>query len=452
MNPSDNAVAKAPPSMVKLALMGLAGTSIEWYDFFLYGIGAALVFPTLFFPKTLPHSIALLASFSTFAVGFFARPVGAIVFGHMGDTFGRKRALAAALVLMGAATTLIACLPPYSLVGPIAPTLLVLLRFAQGLAIGGQWGGAMLLVVENAPARQRGFYGSFAQAGAPSGVVLANLAFLTVAALTPADAFLTWAWRLPFLLSLVLVGLGLYTHFRLEDTLAFRALRRHGGGPAGRRVRSPILEVLREQPKEILLAAGAFVATNFIFYILIAWCVSYATAADGLGVSRTLILTAVLLGSGVMAPTLVIFGAISDRYGRRRIYMAGAALSAVFAFAIFPLLATRTLLGMSVAVGGALGLTGMMYGPQAALFGELFATKVRYSGASLGYQIGSIFGGGIAPLLATGIYASYHSTLGVAFCISTASLVSLVSISLLRETSSVNLHENATLATQSAGS
>ena len=440
MNHRPNDAARPPPpSILKLALMGLAGTSIEWYDFFLFGIGAALVFPTLFFPKTLPHSAALLASYSTFAVGFLARPVGAIIFGHFGDKFGRKKALAGALLLMGTATTFIACLPPYAVAGPIAPTLLVLLRFAQGMAIGGQWGGAMLLVIENAPANRRGFYGSFAQAGAPSGVVLANLAFLAVAAFTPADAFLVWGWRLPFLPSVLLVGLALYVHLRLEDTLAFRALGR-AGAAAVPRARSPILEVLATQPKQVFLAAGSFVATNFIFYILIAWTIGYATSVDGLNVSRTLVLTAVLIGSGVMSPTLLLFGAISDRYGRRRIYMAGAALSCLFAFAIFPLLATRTLLGMSIGIGGALGLTGMMYGPQAALFGELFATKVRYSGVSLGYQIGAIFGGGLAPLLATRLYDTYHSTLGIALCIAFVSLVSLVSVSFLRETSSVNLN------------
>ena len=428
-------------SIARLALMGLAGTSIEWYDFFLYGIGAALVFPALYFPKSLPPAIALLASYSTFAVGFLARPVGALVFGHFGDRLGRKTTLAAALVLMGLATTLIACLPSYAVIGPLAPALLVVLRFAQGLAIGGQWGGAMLMVVENAPAHRRGFYGSFVQAGAPTGVVLANLAFLAVSALTTDQEFLTWAWRLPFFLSILLVGLGLYVHFRIEDTVAYRALERDRPA-AAKPTRSPILEVLREQPRIILLAAGSFIATNVIFYILIAWSVSYATSADGLGVSRTLILTAVLIGSGIMSPALLLFGALSDRFGRRRIYMAGAALSALFAFAIFPLLATRTLLGMSIAVGGALGLTGMMYGPQAALFGELFSTRVRYSGASLGYQLGAIFGGGFAPLIATSVYAKFHSTLGIAVYLALASLVSLVSVACLAETSSVNLHGN----------
>ena len=425
--------------MTKLALMGLAGTSIEWYDFFLYGIGAALVFPTLFFPKTLPTAIALLASFSTFSVGFLARPFGALVFGHVGDRIGRKSALATALVLMGLATTLIACLPTYAVAGPIAPTLLVLLRFAQGLAIGGQWGGAMLLVVENAPAHRRGFYGSFAQMGAPLGVVLANLAFLAVSALTPPAALLVWAWRLPFLLSVLLVGLGLYVHFRIEDTLAYRQLQQKQAATAGR-TRSPILEVLRQHPKQLLLAAGSFLATNVIFYILIAWCVSYATRPDGLGVSATLILSAVLIGSGLMAPVLMLCGAISDRFGRRRIYMTGAVLSAAYAFAIFPLLETRTLLGMSAAVAGAFALSAMMYGPQAALLAELFSTRVRYSGASLGYQIGAICGGGLAPLIATAIYTKSHSTLGISVYLAVVSLISLVSVAYLRETSRVDLN------------
>jgi MFS family permease len=429
----------SPASMTKLALTGLAGTSIEWYDFLLYGVGSALVFPTLFFPKSLPHSIALLASFSTFAVGFLARPIGAIVFGHLGDRLGRTTALAIALALMGVATTLIGCLPPYAMIGASAPALLVLLRFAQGLAIGGQWSGAMLLVVENAPAAHRGYWGSFAQSGAPAGVVLANLAFLLVGALTPADAFLTWAWRLPFFLSILLVALGWYVHRRVEDTPVYREHQRASCAGAAVHVRSPVLEALRCHPREILLAAGSFVASNILFYIVTTFAVAYATNPDGLHISRTAILTAVLIGTGGAAPFLVVFGALSDRFGRRRVAMTGAVLTALSGFALFPLLATKSVVGMAAGVALLNASGNMMYGPQAALFGELFRTKVRYSCASLGYQLGAIFGGALAPLIATGLFAAFHSTIGIAAYMATACLISFISVGLLGETAGGSL-------------
>ncbi len=425
-------------AMARLALMSLAGTSIEWYDFFLYGAGAALVFPTLFFPKELPATVALLASYSTFAVGFIARPVGALAFGHIGDRLGRKLALAGALILMGCATTLIGCLPTYAEAGALAPALLVLLRFAQGLAIGGQWGGAMLLVVENAPPSRRGFYGAFAQVGAPVGVVLANLAFLSASALAPGPAFLAWGWRAPFLLSVLLVALGLYVHFRIEDTSAFRELQRRAGGRAT--ARAPVLEALRTYPASSALGAGSCIAEQVIFYIVIVWSVSYASGAHGLGVPRSSILTSILLAAGLLAPTNLLFGALSDRIGRRVVHMLGAVLSAAYAFALFPLLESRTIPGMAAALGGALGLLGLMYGPQAALFSELFGTRLRYSGASLGYQLGAILGGGLAPLIAEHLYARTHSTLGISVYLALACFVSLLSVALLKETAGTALN------------
>lgn len=428
-------------SMPRLALTGLAGTSIEWFDFYLYGVASALVFPALYFPKSLSPALALSASFSTFAVGFFARPIGAALFGHLGDRAGRKAALVAALVLMGLATTLIGCLPSYAAVGPLAPALLVGLRFLQGLAIGGQWGGAMLLVVESAPANRRGFYGSFAQVGAPIGVVAANLAFLLASALTTPADFLSWGWRVPFLLSVALIGLALYVHRRVDETPAFRELvaardARPREAPAGRGVatqpaRSPITEAIVTEWRTILLAAGAYLAVQVSFYVSITFVVAYGAAVDGLGLSKDALLTAVLIASAVTAPALLFFGALSDRFGRRRIYMGGSVLMALWAFGLFPLIETRSPLLITLAICVTQTINGMMYGPQAALFGELFRTRVRYSGASLGYQFGSAIGGALAPLIANTIRTTFHSTFGISLYIAVACVITFGSVARL---------------------
>ena len=429
-------------SIMKLALMALAGATIEWYDFFLYGFASALLFPALFFPKTLPHAVALVASFSTFAVGFIARPIGALLFGHVGDRVGRKSALAIALVLMGIGTTLIACLPTYATIGVLAPVLLVVLRFAQGLAIGGQWGGAMLLVVESAPRNQRGFYGSFAQAGVPSGVVCAIVAFLVAGAVTSPDDFLAWGWRLPFLVSVLLIGLGLYIHYRVEETPVYQELMRKSAAARQPSARSPILRAITDYPREILRAAGAFIAINVCFYIAITWAVAYGADPDGAHVPRATMLIAVGIASAAMAPMLMIAGHLSDRFGRRRLYMIGAVLTALASFAIFPLIDTGSLLWITVGVAAVLGSTSVMYGPQAALFGEMFRTEVRYSGASLGYQLGAILGGGFAPLIATALMARFHTTLSVSCYMVGTCTLSFLCVAAMRETSCASLNED----------
>jgi len=428
-------------SMRRVALTSLAGTSIEWYDFFLYGTAAALVFPTVFFSEDMPPLVGLIASFSTFAVGFIARPIGGVVFGHYGDRVGRKKALVTALLMMGVATTLIGFLPTYAMAGAMAPLLLVVLRFVQGLAIGGQWGGAMLLVTEHAPAHRRGYYGAFAQAGAPVGVILANLAFLLVTATLSQDAFMSWGWRVPFVSSIVLIALSLYVQLELEDTPAFRRLKElSAGDDPPTVVRSPVLEALRLYPKQIALSAGAFLAAQVTFYILIAFVVAYGTNPAGLGLSRSTLLAAVLIGTLVQVPVLFVAGAISDRFGRRGIYMLGAVLLGGWSFALFPLIDTGSFLWITVAVAVGQALLSMMYGPQAAFLAELFSTHVRYSGASLGYQLGAILGGGFAPIIATALFAEYRSTLGVSVYIAIACAITFVSVLLLSETYGKSLH------------
>jgi MFS family permease len=438
-------------SIRKVAGISLIGTSIEWYDFFLYGAAAAAVFPRVFFSGDLPPMVALMAAFGTFAIGFVARPVGGVIFGHYGDKLGRKGTLVTALVMMGAATTLIGLLPGYATIGFWAPLILTVLRFVQGLAIGGQWGGAMLLATESAPPHRRGFYGSFAQAGAPFGVILANLALLLVSSSLSEEAFLAWGWRVPFLLSVILIGVALYVQIRLEETETFNRLQamsearaeqaRAASGGVKTKSRSPVLQVLASHPKQIALAAGAFISVQVSFYILIAFVIAYGANRPGLSVSRDVMLAGVLIGAVAMAPAVFISGAISDAFGRRRIFMAGAALLGAWAFVLFPLIDTGSLLWIGVGIGVAQIFVAMMYGPQVAFFAELFSTEVRYSGASLGYQLGAILGGALAPLIATALLAEFRSGFPIAIYMAIGSAISLVSVFLLRETYKTNLHD-----------
>ena len=424
---------------LKLALTGLAGASIEWYDFFLYATAAALVFPTVFFSAALPPFVALIASFSTFAVGFLARPVGAVVFGHMGDRIGRKATLAAAMIMMGTATTLIGLLPSYRSAGFWAPLVLVLLRFAQGLAVGGQWGGAILLATESAPKSRRGLYGSIAQAGVPIGVVLANVAFLIASSATSPQAFAAYGWRIPFLFSIVLVGLGVFVRLRIVDTAAFLQLKQPKLLPGDSTCAAPVLEAFRLYPGRILLAAGAYLSSNLTFYILITYVVSYGTSDAGLHLPRGTLLTAVLIGNLVMLPMLFFAGWLSDRYGRRRLFMTGIALSGIWAFVLFRLLETRSLPWITLSIAVGLGVNALSYGPMAAMFAELFNTRIRYSATSLAYQIGVIFGGGLAPIIATGLFARYHDNFWIAGYMAGACALSLVCASRLGETSGTDL-------------
>ena len=423
-------------NMRRVALTSLAGTSIEWYDFFLYATAAAVIFPIAFFPQEDPTT-ALLISFSSLAVGFLARPLGGIVFGHFGDRIGRKRTLVVALMMMGITTTLIGFLPTYASIGIAAPALLVLLRFVQGLAIGGQWGGAMLLVTESAPANQRGWYGAYAQAGAPIGVVLANLAFIGVSSSMSDESFMDWGWRLPFIASIVLIGISMYIQLKIEDTEAFRSLSNAQSEvdkpPVTTVKRSPVIEAIRKYPKRIMLAAGAFLSVQVTFYILIAFVISYGMQSPNLMLSKDLMLTAVLVAAAIMVPTQFYFSGLSDKIGRKNVYRWGAILTGVWGFALFPLIDTGNTLFICLAITMGLLFLGMQYGPQAAYFTELFSTEVRYSGASLGYQIGAILGGALAPTIAVLLWDSF-GIFYVSVYIAIAALLTLWSLSQLEET------------------
>ena len=384
----------------KVILAGLIGTSLEWYDFFLYGTAAALVFNVLFFPGFDPATGTLLA-FATAAVGFVARPVGGIVFGHFGDRVGRKQVLVWTLLLMGGATFLIGALPTYQTIGIAAPILLTVLRFAQGLAIGGQWGGAVLLATEFAPKNKRGFYGSFAQIGVPIGVLLGVVAFFLVGLSMDQAAFDSYGWRIPFIASVLLVGVAIYSKNTLEDTPAFQKLQRLAAeDPAVEAAAStsPVLEVVRRHWGRILLAGGAFTVVNTTFYLYITFMLSYGTA--GVGLSSSEVLMAIAIAAVIQIPALAVFASISDRIGRRKMYLAGAVGTALWAFPLFWLADMGTALSMTIALTVAQLTLSMMYGPLAAFFSEMFSANLRYSGASLGYQLGALLGGAVAPLLA----------------------------------------------------
>tara|TARA_A200000113_G_scaffold163189_1_gene147752 strand:+ start:85 stop:1407 length:1323 start_codon:yes stop_codon:yes gene_type:complete len=436
----ENSLKTKEINMRKVALTALAGTSIEWYDFFLYGAAAALVFPTAFF-GSVPESTALILSLLTFAAGFIARPIGGIIFGHFGDKVGRKKTLVAALMLMGIASTLIGLLPTYAMIGVTAPILLTTLRFAQGLAIGGQWGGAMLLVTESAPSNQRGYYGAYAQAGAPMGVILANLAFIATSASLSDEAFMSWGWRIPFIASAVLIGISMYVQITMEDTKAFKELqdlKNNQETSSSPIKKSPVLEAIINYPKRIALAAGAFLSIQVTFYILVAFLLAYGVKSTEM--SRDDMLIAVLIGSAIMVPVQFVFSAYSDRHGRKGIFMTGALLTAIWAFAIFPLVDTGNFWLITLAVTFGLGFLGMMYGPQAAFFTELFSTEVRYSGATLGYQLGAIIGGAFAPTIAAKLWTDFD-IFWVSVYIAIASILTLISVMSLTETYKTNLSE-----------
>ena len=435
-------------SILKVALTALAGSSIEWYDFFIYGTAAALVFPGLFFPG-FGDTAGTILSYSTFAVAFVGRPVGGLIFGHFGDKFGRKRALVTALVLMGIGTTTIGLLPGYATIGIAGPILLVTLRFLQGICIGGQWGGAVLLATESAPAEKRGFYGSFAQMGVPVAVLISNIIFLIIAATLGDGALVAWAWRIPFLLSVLLIGLGLYIQLTLEDTPAFRHLQEYREQhqseeerrEAAEAASSPVWEVLKTYPKEIALAAGAFISINANFYILITYILDYATAE--VGQPQSTVLTAVLISSVAGLMAIVGFAALSDVIGRRLPFIAGAVLLGLWGlFAFWPLVDSGNPGALVLALVVGQIFLSMMYGPQAAFYSEIFTTKVRYSGASMGYQFGSVFGGALAPIIATSLLAATGTSFAVGGYMALVCAISGLCAFLLAETYGRSMDES----------
>jgi MFS transporter, MHS family, shikimate and dehydroshikimate transport protein len=389
------AKAVTPNSIRLVAVASLIGTTIEWYDFFLYGTAAALVFNRLYFPTFDPIA-GTLAAFATYTVGFVARPFGGIIIGHYGDKIGRKSMLVLTLVIMGVATFGIGLLPTYAQIGPWAAVGLVVLRFAQGIGVGGEWGGAVLMAVEHAPPGQRGFYGSWPQIGVPAGLLLSTAVFAQFARL-PEDQFLSWGWRVPFLLSILLVGVGLIIRLRILETPAFTRMK-----AARTESRRPIVEVLKTHRREVLIAVGARLAENGAFFIYTVFVLVYGTQKVGL--ARQTILNGILIASVLDMVAIPLCGALSDRIGRRPVYLFGACFTALYAYPMFWLLDTGStpLVWLALVVALVFG-HAPMYGPQAAFLSELFGTRVRYSGASLGSQLSSVVAGGLSPFIATAL-------------------------------------------------
>ena len=414
-------------SMRTVAAASAIGTTIEWYDFLIYATAASLVFNKLFFPTDDPL-IGTLLSISTIGVGFFARPLGAIILSHFGDRIGRRSMLILTLVSMGVATALIGLLPTYASIGIAAPILLVVCRLVQGMAVGGEWGGAVLMCIEHSPSHRRGFYGSIVQIGFPLGMALGTASFFALGALSE-EQFMAWGWRLPFLASAALVVVGLFIRLRVEETPDFKRNVREGN-----LTRFPVLDAIRRHPKDLLIGLGARITEISWIYVITIFGLSYAVT--NLGLSRSLILGAIALGATMELITIPFFGALSDRIGRRPIYMLGCLSAIALAFPIF--WAIETLSPVMVVLAFVIGMSvghGIMYGVQASFLSEMFPSNVRYSGASLGYQLAAPLGGGIVPVVAAAVVGATHgATWPVSLLMIGIALITMVAVLFAKET------------------
>ena len=407
----------------KAVIASTIGTTIEWYDFFIYGTAAGLIFAKLYFPNEDPLT-GTLAAFGTYFIGFVGRPIGAAIFGHYGDRIGRKATLIATLLLMGIATFLIAFVPTYQSIGIWGAVILTVLRMIQGIGVGGEWGGSVLLAMEWARhSGHRGLVASWPQFGVPCGLFLSNLAVLAFSAWS-GDEFATWGWRVPFALSIILVGVGLWIRLGILETPVFQRLV-----ATNKIERAPLLEVVKKQPKEIILSALVRMAEQAPFYIFTAFIFAYAV--NTLHLPRDLILAAVLVAACVSFISIPLSGHISDRIGRRNMYLIGAATVGVFGFVYFAMVDTAIPVLVFIAIVLSLIPHDMQYGPQAALIAEAFTPRLRYSGSSLGYQLASIIAGGPAPLIATALFAAYQSGYAIAIYIAACAVISLVAVAFM---------------------
>ncbi|WP_416563676.1 MFS transporter [Nocardia testacea] len=435
---SGKADGTSPPDrsgLRRVVAASMAGTVVEWYEFFLYGTAATLVFSKIFFPESDSELDAILKAFLTYAVGFAARPLGGIVFGHFGDRYGRKRLLQFSLILVGAATFLMGCLPTYGQIGYAAPVLLVVLRFLQGFAVGGEWGGAVLLVAEHSPDRSRGFWASWPQAGVPGGNLLATLVLLALTATLSDDAFLSWGWRIAFWLSAVVVLIGYYVRTKVSDAPIFTAAQHEA-----ERVRSSsfsAVEVLKRYPRGVFTAMGLRFGENIMYYLVVTFTITYLKVREGLATDD--ILWWLLAAHAVHFVAIPLAGALADRIGRRPVYLAGTVAAGAWGFFAFPMMDTGN--GWIITAAIVLGLIAHagMYAPQPAVMAEMFPTRMRYSGVSLGYQVTSIVAGSLAPVIAVKLLEVFDSPVPIALYLAAAAAVTAVAVLVARETKGFDL-------------
>ncbi len=424
----------------RILLSSVIGNALEWYDFFLYGTAAALVFGKLFFPAGTDPLVGTLGAFAGFAIGFLARPFGGLLFSHIGDRYGRKRALVSTLVLMGAATFLMGLMPTYAQIGIWAPVLLVLLRILQGLAAGGEWGGAVLMLTESAPRGKVGFYSSFGQAGLSLGFLLSALAFY-LAQRMPAEDFMSWGWRLPFLVSILVFAVGMYIRSRVPETRAFVEAQATGQTAA----KVPAFEVLRRHPREVLIAMGLRVAENGSSYIFVAFSLGFGKFV---GAPADVILLAMIVSFVIQLPVLVAFGALADRIGTKPIYMFGSITLMLVAFPFFSLIGTKepTYIFLAFMLANTISYSAMC-ATQPMLFSSFFGTKIRYSGLALGHEIAAVFSGGLSPLIATALLGAYHSSTPVSlYLIFLGAITTLTCLAIKRPASTTHAMGPATTA------
>lgn len=430
---------KDPPStgLGRVVVASMAGTVVEWYEFFLYGTAATLVFSKVFFPQTGSELDAILAAFVTYAVGFAARPLGGLVFGYFGDRYGRKTLLQLSLLLVGAATFLMGCLPTFGQIGYWAPLLLVVLRFVQGFAVGGEWGGAVLLVAEHSPNRARGFWASWPQAGVPVGNMLATVVLLVLTFLLSDSAFLSWGWRVAFWLSAVVVLIGYYIRTKVTDAPIFVAAQREA--EAQTKTSLNAIEVLLRYPRPVFTAMGMRFAENIMYYLVVTFSITYLKVhAD---VATTNILWYLLIAHAAHFIAIPLVGRASDRFGRRPVYLVGVLLTASWGFFAFPMMDSGNYAVITAAVVIGLLFHALMYAPQPALMAEMFPTRIRYTGVSLGYQVTAIFAGSLAPIIAVKLLADFESSVPIAIYLAGACLVTLIALAFARETAGIDLHD-----------
>jgi len=422
------------PYLKKVVGASMAGTVVEWYEFFLYGTAATLVFGKLFFPNSGNELDGIIAAFATYAVGFIARPLGGIVFGHIGDRIGRKSLLQFSLVLIGVSTFLMGCLPVYDSIGYWAPALLVLLRFVQGFALGGEWGGAVLLVTEHSPNKSRAFWGSFPQAGVPLGNLLATIVLLVLSATLSQEAFLSWGWRVGFWLSVIIVGIGYYIRTQVTDSPIFEAAkaRIEQQADAG----YGLVEVFRRYPRGVFTAMGLRFGENILYYMVVTFSITYL---NHLRVDTTRILTLLFFAHILHVVLIPIYGALADGWGRKPIYILGAALTMVWPFVAFPLFGTGDTVPILAAIMLGLAVHGLMYAAQPAIMAEMFPTRMRYSGVSLGYQATAIVAGSWAPLIGTALLREYENWMPIAIYILISGAISLGAALYMRESKGTSL-------------